>query len=157
MANLRPQGGRKLRRYSKWALEHLVFPAVVVLIGILINNYLEARKRPDLTHSTGLHQVAKLSDDKFVVQCPFRFYNNGGSSTKGRKATLWIPKTEVIKDISISAQYSSFYSQVGGGKGFHFVVYSFDLPRGSELQGILSFESVVNLPRNAPCPLQIRY
>lgn len=141
----------------KWFLDHFIFPAIIVFLGIIVNNSYQEKKLPNIVATAKHHQITKISDDQFKVKCPFEILNNGGTSTKNTKLTLLIPGILTIHDIEISREYISFYKKTSGGRGFSYVVYAVNLPKGKNIEGTIVFFSNVNIPEKAMCPLQIIY
>jgi len=149
--------GVKIKEGLGKIILNLVYPILVVLVGILINNYYQAKKQPNLIASTNPHQVIKLSDNNFKVKCTFIIRNQGGSSTKKKKVTFIIPESVKIDEIEISNKYKSFYKAIDGGVGNSYVVYEIDLPKGKTIDGGIIFYSNVNIPEDGVCPLNIYY
>lgn len=141
-----------------WFCKHFLFPALIVFIGISINNYYYDKKQPNIAASATQHQTHKISNDRFKIDCPFIIRNSGGSSSPGKKVTLIIPGSDAISEINCPPKYKGFFSVLpGGGVGFNYVVLSLDLPAGKMIDGIVTFYSNIEIPEDSMCPLQIIY
>ncbi|MHC4117096.1 MAG: hypothetical protein ACYSWO_06280 [Planctomycetota bacterium] len=138
-----------------WLLEHLLLPTIVVVCGILLNNYLQSR--PHLVAYAEEHQGLMISEAEFLITCPFRMINKGGSITKSRKVTLSLNPDAVIEEIDIPEQYSSFWDLSEGGPEQSYAVISLDLPSKRTIEGSVLFYSNVNIPTKSMCPLKITY
>ena len=140
-----------------WLLEHLLLPIIIVFLGIVLNNYYQVKKLPHLVTYMEDHQIMKVSENNFMIKCPFIILNDGGSTSKNRKVTLLLPQSLAIDDIHIPEQYKSFYDMIEGGQGYNYVVISINLPKKRSLEGAVSFYSNIMIPEKSMSPLNIIY
>ncbi len=151
-----PSNNQTKKRLSRW-LEHLLLPSIIVFLGIVANNYYQVKKQPHLVSHIEEHQIMKVSENKFMIKCPFIILNDGGSTSENRKVTLLLPQPVVIDDIHIQEQYKSFYEIKEGGQGYNYVVISINLPKERRIEGAVISYSNIEIPEKSMSPLKVIY
>jgi len=142
-------GDSKSRQVYKkilWVCEHFVLPAAVAAVVIMANNYYQEKRKPSLSVQTKTHKVSVIDDGKYSIECPFRILNTGGSPTKNKLVSLYIPKGFFIHRINIDAPFQGFIVKKQGGVGNRFVFYSVSIPQNKVIYGTVEFYSNIKIP-----------
>ncbi len=149
----------KKRSFQKlfWLLEHLLLPGLIVFLGIAVNNYYHIKKQPHIVVHREDHKIMKLSENKFMIKCPFIISNEGGSTSNNKKVSLFLPQSVVIDEIQIPEQHKSFYDIKEGGQGYNYVIISINLPKEIIIEGAVTFYSNIEIPEKSMSPLNIIY
>jgi hypothetical protein len=116
-----------------WWFEHLLLPLFVAVVCIILNNYWQSKRQPNLVAYAEQHWSTEITEGNFRIICPFTIMNTGGSVTNKRKLTFSLHPNVNIDSIDISDEYSSFWNLCDGGLGCRYAVISVDLPRNMKI------------------------
>ena len=138
----------------KWFLENVALPIIIVVIGLLINNWWKDYNKPEIFAKCG-EFVVKKELEKYRIESNFAIFNRGRS--RANKHSVTIKAEEEIKDIIIAPEYLGKMECYLGGKKHKHVCYSVTLDEDDEVRGKIVFYNNVGWPEQGIKPITIHY